>query len=230
MNIGDYYIGAPASYGLIAVLAWVFFAGFNDRDLTMRWALSTWMMRHKKQWWRLISSGFVHAGILHILLNALGIYYFGTMVEKAVGSVFTLIIFFLSVLGGGLLSSFLRRKDSDYRALGASGGVMGLLLCAIFWFDGMRLGLFILPIFIPAWIFGIIFIWGSIVLSQLPSKNNVSHEGHLGGAFMGGLIGYLLIPHVAFSHEWWLFWLGVMPIFLFALLQGIFPKKFYQKQ
>lgn len=220
----------PVCYSLIAIFALVFFAERNDASLSHRWMFSTWFIGHQKQYYRLISSGFVHAGLIHLLMNALGIYFFGTMVEAAAGPWLTLIIFLGSVVFGGIISGWLRRGDSDYQALGASGGVMGLLMCAILWFDGMKLGLFILPIFVPAWIFGIIFNLGSIVMTQTPDRQRISHEGHLGGALFGGLLGYIFTPQIIFSHAWLMFWLGIVPILLFVVLQTAFPKWFYRNK
>lgn len=100
MNLGNFYVEYPASYGLLGFFILVFFAGLNDTSLSKRWMLSLWQIKNRKQHYRLISSGFVHDGVIHLLLNGMGIYYFATMVESMVGSIFTLLIFLFSVLGG----------------------------------------------------------------------------------------------------------------------------------
>jgi membrane associated rhomboid family serine protease len=163
---------------------------------------------------------------MHLLLNCLGIYFFGTLVEYLSGGILTLSIFLASVLGGGLFAWFIRRGDTDYQAVGASGGVMGLLMCAVMWFDGIQLGLFLIPIAIPGWIFVILFNIGSIVMTQTSDRNRISHEGHLGGALIGGLIGYYFTPQVPMTHSWWAFWLGTAPILLFAIAHGLRPRLF----
>ena len=97
MKLGNFFVEYPASYGLIGFFMLVFFAGQNDVSLTHRWMLSSWQIKNRKQYYRLLSSGFVHDGIIHLLLNGVGIYYFATMVESMVGSIFTLLIFLISV-------------------------------------------------------------------------------------------------------------------------------------
>lgn len=226
MNLGNYYIEHPVSYGLIGAFTLVFIAGLNDVGITYRWMLSTYNIKHKREWYRLLSSGFVHNGWMHVLLNALGIYFFGTLVEYLAGSIMTLAIFLASVVGGGLFAWFIRRHDTDYQAVGASGGVMGLLMCAVMWFDGIQLSLFLIPVGIPGWIFVILFNIGSIVMSQTADRGRISHEGHLGGALMGGLIGYFFTPQIYLSHSWWAFWLGTFPIALFAVAHGLRPRWF----
>ncbi len=149
MNLGGYFIEHPVSYGLIAAFVLIFIAGLNDAGMTYRWMLSTYNIKHRREWYRLFSSGFVHNGWMHLLLNCLGIYFFGTLVEYLSGGILTLSIFLASVLGGGLFAWFIRRGDTDYQAVGASGGVMGLLMCAVMWIDGIQLGLSLSPIAIP---------------------------------------------------------------------------------
>jgi len=226
MNLGGYFIEHPVSYGLIAAFVLIFIAGLNDAGMTYRWMLSTYNIKHRREWYRLFSSGFVHNGWMHLLLNCLGIYFFGTLVEYLSGGILTLSIFLASVLGGGLFAWFIRRGDTDYQAVGASGGVMGFLMCAVMWFDGIQLGLFLIPIAIPGWIFVILFNIGSIVMTQTSDRNRISHEGHLGGALIGGLIGYYFTPQVPMTHSWWAFWLGTAPILLFAIAHGLRPRLF----
>lgn len=246
MKLGNFFVEYPASYGLIGFFILVFFAGQNDVSLTHRWMLSSWQIKNRKQYYRLLSSGFVHGGIIHLLLNGVGIYYFAAMVESMVGSIFTLLIFLISVLGGSLFSIWMRRNESDYQALGASGGVLGLLMCAVMWFPEIQLGLMFIPIPIPGWIFCILFNLGSIVFSQTADRNRISHEGHLGGALFGGVIGYAILTLFArigmdeASHpdgaimtipfeSWGLFWFGVFPILLFGVLSWIRPQWLYRK-
>lgn len=226
MTLGGYYIEYPASYALIAAFVMVFFAGMNDTGITQKWMLSTYNIKHRKELFRLLSSGFIHGGWVHLLLNSLGIYYFGTLVESIAGTTLMLFIFLSSVLIGGIYAWFIRRRDADYQAVGASGGVMGLLMCAVMWFDGIKLGLFLIPVAIPGWIFVIMFNLGSIAMTQTEDRNRISHEGHLGGALMGGIIGYVFSPHVSFTHTWWAFWMGTAPILIFAILHGLRPRWF----
>jgi len=115
MMIGGFYLEHPISYGLIGAFVMIFIAGLNDVGMTYRWMLSTYNIKHRREWYRLLSSGFVHGGWMHLLLNVLGIYFFGTLVEYLAGGIITLSVFIASVLGGGLYAWFIRRSDTDYQ-------------------------------------------------------------------------------------------------------------------
>lgn len=82
--------------------------------------------------WRLVISGFLHAGIMHLLFNGFALYYFGQALERIVGLGYFLAVFILAVVGGNLLSlSFTLYNWIYYDPVfivtaGASGGIMGL--------------------------------------------------------------------------------------------------------
>jgi hypothetical protein len=63
-------------------------------------------------------------------------------------------------------------------------------------------------------------------MSQSNDRNRISHEGHLGGALIGGMIGYFFTPQIPLTHSWWAFWLGTFPILLFAIAHGLRPRWF----
>jgi|GEM_PF-200317 len=193
MVVGGLVLDNPGSYALMAAFVVVHFASMGDETILERWCLSSYSVKHRKQWYRTVSSGFVHSGWIHLALNCLGVWYFGTLVEDLVGPVLLLIFFILCVLGGSIYSMRLRRQDYDYQAVGASGGVMGLMMMAVMWIPPMKLGLFILPIMLPGWLFALLINWGSMIFSLTDDKQRISHEGHLGGAFWGGMIGAMVM-------------------------------------
>jgi hypothetical protein len=109
------------------------------------------------------------------------------------------------------------------------------------WFPEIKLGLLFIPIPIPGWIFCILFNLGSIVFSQTADRQRISHEGHLGGALFGGVIGFALLSLFAGAghsegsitkipfESWALFWFGVFPILLFGIVSWIRPQWLYRK-
>ncbi|PAV29063.1 rhomboid family intramembrane serine protease [Virgibacillus profundi] len=80
------------------------------------------------EWWRVISSMFLHIGFLHLFMNMLAVYYLGSLVERIYGSWRFLIIYFLAGIGGGLASF----AFSSHVSAGASGALFGLFGALLF--------------------------------------------------------------------------------------------------
>lgn len=83
---------------------------------------------YDNQWWRLITAMFLHFDAEHLINNMVMLCCIGFRVEKIAGHVRMLFIYFLSGIGGGLLSLFMMVRTNDYAvAAGASGAVFGLI-------------------------------------------------------------------------------------------------------
>jgi hypothetical protein len=128
---------------------------------------------------------------MHLLFNMLSLYSVGFAIELAFGLHVFLFVYLGSIVGGSLLSLYLHRNHHSYRALGASGGVCGIIFAYIFLFPGATLGFFFIPL--PGWLYAILFILISFfgLRSQL---GNIGHDAHLGGAIIGLLITTALRP------------------------------------
>lgn len=189
------YGGSPfICYILIFATAIISYRGFHDRGLTERWIFNPQLILGGKQYYRLISSGFLHLDWRHLLFNMITLYFFGRFIESAAGPIFFLLIYLGSIAGGGLISLLLHRNH-DYRALGASGGVCGVLFAAIFAMPGLNIYMFFIPIPIPAWLYATAFV-GYSCYSMLRPHDNVGHDAHLGGALVGQLLTAAWFPWV----------------------------------
>ena len=76
------------------------------------------------EWWRLISSGFLHASVLHIGSNMLALFFLGRALEPALGSLRVALIYFVSLAAGSLGVIIL---EPDALSIGASGAIFGLM-------------------------------------------------------------------------------------------------------
>jgi membrane associated rhomboid family serine protease len=131
------------------------------------------------EWWRIVTSGFLHANILHIAFNMYFLYFLGTMLEPAIGKLRFGLIYVVSLLGGSFGALLL---SPDAVTVGASGAVFGLMGAAILvmrsrGIDPMQSGL------------GITLLLNLGITFTISS---ISIGGHLGGLFAGGLVGYLM--------------------------------------
>jgi membrane associated rhomboid family serine protease len=146
-----------------------------------------------KDYKRLITSGFLHVSWVHLIFNMLSLYAFSGLLEVQLGAGKFLLLYFASLIGGNLLSLFIHKNHGDYSSVGASGAVCGVIFASIALFPDMGVGFFILPISIPGWLYGIVYILYSIYGIK-SAKDNIGHDAHLGGALVGMVVAILLDP------------------------------------
>lgn len=139
------------------------------------------------EYWRLITSMFVHDGILHIGLNMMSLYYIGVIVEKLYGRARYLTIYMLAGISGGILTVLL---STNIVAVGASGAIFGIFgtLGVFFWLKRKEYGQ-ISRLILNQWSF-----WLFINLIFTFSAPNIDILGHIGGFAAGLILGTVLIP------------------------------------
>jgi membrane associated rhomboid family serine protease len=143
-------------------------------------------------WYRLLSSAFLHLGLLHLALNMYALYLFGPLVEQLYGHVEYLVIYLLCAIGGSVLTILIA---PDQAAVGASGAIFGLLGLA---FAVSRRRHLALPRQTRAMLGQV----GSLLVINLAFTffvPGISITGHLGGLAVGLVLGWLLPPAPAFT-------------------------------
>lgn len=190
--------------------------GFSDRDLNNKLIFNVGAVLRDKQWYRLITSSFLHGDWMHLIFNMMTLYFFSDIIVEAFGAWRYLVIYFASVLCGGLLSLFVHRREPYYLALGASGGVVGILFAAIALVPNAQIGLLFIPGRIPGWLFGILYL-GYSIYGMRSNSDNIGHDAHLGGAAAGLLLTILFAPGVLSAHG---LYIGIMivPLIVLAVL------------
>lgn len=147
----------------------------------------------QKSWHELLVSGFLHANLGHLFVNMFVLFFFGSILEESL-SVFHFVgLYFSGILVSALPSLVKFRDDPTYATLGASGAVESVLFGFIFLFPTEKLILILLPIPLPAWLFGILFIVYSVFESKR-RRGRVNHEAHIAGALWGLLYMLLFVP------------------------------------
>jgi membrane associated rhomboid family serine protease len=187
-------IGFPiATIMIIGLTVYWSYRGFTRYGFRDRYIFNPIRILWDRQYYRLLSCGFLHLNWLHLLFNMLSLYSVGFAIEQAFGLYVFLIIYLGSIVGGSLLSLYLHRDHHSYRALGASGGVCGIIFAYIFLFPGSWMSFFFIPL--PSWLYAILFILVSFfgLRGQL---GNIGHDAHLGGAVIGLLITTVLRPAI----------------------------------
>ena len=139
------------------------------------------------EWWRLITSVFLHGSLIHLAFNMLFLFWIGTPIEEAIGRARFLILYLVSGLAGS--AGALLLTDPGDLTVGASGAIFGLLGAALV-FETQRtfiLGGSALTIIVL-----------NLVITLLPGTN-ISIGGHIGG-LVGGALGGLALSRFGRSH------------------------------
>jgi membrane associated rhomboid family serine protease len=179
---------------VIAATCWFSFLGFRDAGFEADYLFWPEAILARRQFYRLITSGFLHLNVPHLVMNMVSLYFFGPMIEMVYGPAQFFLIYAGAIVGGNLLALYVHRYH-DYRALGASGGVSGIILAHIFLFPGGSINMIFLPIGVPSWLYAVAFLLASFYGMQR-GMTNVGHDAHLGGALVGLFMAAALHPDV----------------------------------
>jgi membrane associated rhomboid family serine protease len=176
------------TWALIGVTCVTSFRAFRSFSLEEKYIFNPEAILAGKEYYRLLTSGFLHADIRHLGFNMLSLFLFGRGVELALGPAQFGMVYFGAILGGNLLSLYVHRHH-DYRAYGASGGVCGIIFASILMNPGGVISSLYFPIAIPNWLYAIGFLLASFYGMKEQNRGNIGHDAHLGGA----IIGFLLV-------------------------------------
>jgi membrane associated rhomboid family serine protease len=178
---------------IIAATSIISYKGFNDRYFFEKYKFNIAAIKRGEKI-RLLSSGFLHADMMHLIFNMLTLYFFANYIIFYLGRINFVLIYLGSLLAGNLITFYFHKNQPNYSAIGASGAVMGVLYSAILINPSITLGLFgIIPI--PGFIFAIGYLLYSIY-GMKNSVGNIGHTAHLGGAIAGYVLTILLHPQV----------------------------------
>ena len=206
-----------ATLAIIAANVIVSLKGFKDFSFFEKYKFNIGGIKRGEQF-RMISSGFLHLDFSHLLFNMLTLYFFADVVISSIGYVKFILIYLASLLVGNLLSFYFHKNEYNYSAIGASGAVSGILYSAILFYPNMSLYLFFIPIPIPAWVFGILYLLYSIY-GMKKSLGNIGHDAHFGGALAGYVLTILFAPSLLTTQLWVIALLAVPLLLLFILIK-----------
>lgn len=177
------------------------YAIFFDSNLIDHLSFRPRKVLQDKEYYRMITGGFVHGGIGHLLFNMITLFYFGPALEARLGSAGFLILFFGAELAAHGFTLWLHRKSPNYAAVGASGAISGIVISFSIFYPFKLIYLFLIPVGIPAWIFALAFIFFSAYAMTRKGNHQmggIAHEAHLGGA-LGGIVLTMLLDWSAIS-------------------------------
>ena len=136
----------------------VTYQGFRDTAYLEKYIFNVDRILIDKEYYRLFSSGFLHASWLHFGFNMIALMSFSYSLEMTFGLFKFTLLNFVSMLGASLLSLYIHRNHGDYRALGASVSISGIILSSIILYPDHGISFFIIPIELKSWVMGLLFV------------------------------------------------------------------------
>lgn len=193
MNFTD----APITLLLIAANIIFSIIGFNNTNLltkTIGWPYYT---KRNKEYFRFISSGFLHADWMHLFFNMFTLFFFGQNLEIIFNLCFTggglwyLLLYFAGLIAADIPSYIKHQDDANYRSLGASGAVSAVVFASILFDPWSQLQLYGF-IKMSALLFAVIYVVYCVYMGK-QNQDNVNHDAHLWGSVFGLVFTLLLV-------------------------------------
>lgn len=202
----------------LIIIAGVSIKAFSDPGFLERFMFIPYLIKRDKQYYRIASHMLIHADWMHLLFNGLALYYLGDALLNTKAGIYYMtndrtdtfyldggliqyygalmgqvhfgLIFILGGLFAGIIPYLRNSDNSSYRSLGASGAVSAVIFAAIIWNPTMEIGFLFIPIGIPAYIFGPLYLLFEFFMDKR-GNSGIAHDAHIGGAIFGVL--YVLI-------------------------------------
>lgn len=183
---------------IIIITAFISVTAFKRSELMYRYNFNAYQIIHRKQWYRIFSHIFLHANWEHLIFNMISLYFFAPLVESQLG-----MLTFILIYGGAAIASsipdLIKHKDNfSYNALGASGAVSAIIFTAILLNPTSKIMLLLIPIPIPAVLFGVLYLVFSAYMAKR-NIDNIGHTAHFWGAVFGFVFPVILNPSLLIS-------------------------------
>jgi len=183
---------------LIAITCGLSWMAFNQRRLLDRLILWPPAVERHKQYDRLVTYGFIHADLPHLLFNMVTLYFFGRYIEQIIlrisGQFWVYLLFYLAALVVSVLPTYLKnQKNPNYFCLGASGAVSAVLFAFVLLKPWAMILVFFIPV--PAIVYAVFYVGYSLWMEKR-GNDNINHNAHLTGAAFGVLFMLLMEPRL----------------------------------
>lgn len=187
----------PVTLAIIALTTAVSLLAWSRPQWLDRLILWPPAMTRGREYWRLLTSGLIHADLAHLAFNMITLYFFGGAMERfystRIGAVGFALFYAAGLVASSLPSWWRHRHDASYRSLGASGAVSAVLFAFILLQPWAMIFVFFVPM--PAIIYAALYLAYTLYMDRRRS-DHVNHSAHLWGAIYGVVVTILIEPRV----------------------------------
>lgn len=184
---------------LIGITVAISFYTFNKRELQGRLMMNPSLIKSQRQYYRFISSAFIHKDHMHLLWNMFSLYFFGQAVERdfnvvfgPAGGYYFIALYLTAIVVSDLPTYFKERNNANYNALGASGGVGSVIFVFIILQPLQSICLYF-AFCMPGFVFGAGYMAYTYYQGR-KSNDNINHDAHLYGALYGLVFCLITYP------------------------------------
>ncbi len=174
---------------LMIITGLISYQGLNRSDIVQKLKHYPYREHHSKEYYRVLTSGFVHGSMQHLLINGFVLYMFGDMIERqfsawyglGMGKIMFLLLYVTAIIAADIPTHFKHKDNPNYSAVGASGATSALVLifCLIAPWNW-----FLYPP-VPAIVFAIGYLAYSSWADRSNKADGIGHSAHLYGAIWG---------------------------------------------
>lgn len=176
-----------ASVALVTILAWLF------KPMQHGLMLTPYKVVNKGQIYRLLTAGWLHKDISHLVVNMLSLYFFTGHVIRVLDVTRFLALYISAVFVAFIPTTLRHMRNPDYHSLGASGAVAAVMFSAVLLNPKLKLMLMFLPIPVPGLIFALAYLAYSVWHSY-SEGDQINHDAHFSGAIYGAMFTYAFEP------------------------------------
>ena len=184
---------------LIIITVGISFYAWSQPSVLSGFLMNPYMVLRRGQYYRMITSGFVHGSHVHLLFNMFSFYFFGSAVEVLFGYIFGnlgglyfILLYILAIVFSDVPTLFRHQHNPGYNSLGASGGVAAVIFAFILFLPLENICFYGVLCF-PGFILGIVYVVYSYVQGKR-SADRINHDAHLYGALFGVVYCVVLYP------------------------------------